>query len=79
MQQFNQSQAQNLAGQQLNAQQQQFGAGLGLQGMQTALSGSKALADIGQTQYGQNMGLLSMQNQFGGQQQQQMHCRAEWN
>jgi len=52
MGQFNQSQAQNLAGQQLNAQQQQFGAGLGLQGMQTALSGAKSLADIGQTQYG---------------------------
>ena len=72
MQQFNQSQAQNLAGNQLNAQQQQFGAGLGLQGMQTALSGSKALADIGQTQYGQNLGLLDVQNKFGGQQQQQM-------
>jgi hypothetical protein len=72
MQQFNQSQAQNLAGNQLNAQQQQFGAGLGLQGMQTALSGAKSLADIGQTQYGQNMGLLSLQNQFGGQQQTQV-------
>jgi len=72
MQQFNQSQAQGLAGQQLNAQQQQFGAGLGLQGLQTALSGAKSLADIGQTQYGQNLGLLDVQNRFGGQQQQQM-------
>jgi hypothetical protein len=72
MQQFNQSQAQGLAGQQLNAQQQQFGAGLGLQGLQTALSGAKSLADIGNTQYGQNVGLLNIQNQFGGQQQQQM-------
>ena len=71
MGQFNQSQAQNLAGQQLNAQQQQFGAGLGLQGMQTAMTGAKSLADIGQTQYGQNMGLLNLQNQLGGQQQQQ--------
>jgi hypothetical protein len=71
MAQFNTAQAQNQAAQQLNAQQQQFGAGLGLQGMQTALSGAKSLADIGQTQYGQNMGLLSLQNQFGGQQQQQ--------
>lgn len=70
--QFNTAQGQNQAAQQLNAQQQQFGAGLGLQGMQTALSGAKSLADIGQTQYGQNMGLLSLQNQFGGQQQQQM-------
>jgi len=72
MQQFNQSQAQNLAGQQLNAQQQQFGSGLGLQGLQTAMTGAKSLADIGQTQYGQNMGLLSMQNQFGSQQQGQV-------
>jgi len=72
MQQFNQSQAQNLAGQQLNAQQQQFGAGLGLQGLQTALSGAKSLADIGQTQYGQNLGLLDVQNKFGTQQQQQI-------
>jgi hypothetical protein len=72
MGQFNQSQAQNLAGQQLNAQQQQFGAGLGLQGLQTAMTGAKGLADIGQTQYGQNLGLLDVQNRFGGQQQQQV-------
>jgi hypothetical protein len=69
--QFNTAQGQNQAAQQLNAQQQQFGAGLGLQGLQTALSGAKSLADIGQTQYGQNVGLLNIQNQFGGQQQQQ--------
>ena len=72
MAQFNTSQAQNLAAQQLNAQQQQFGAGLGLQGLQTAMTGAKSLADIGQTQYGQNIGLLNLQNQFGGQQQQQV-------
>ena len=57
---------------QLNAQQQQFGAGLGLQGLQTAGTMANNLANIGQTQYGQNMGILSMQNQFGGQQQQQV-------
>jgi hypothetical protein len=72
MGQFNQSQAQNLAGQQLNAQQQQFGAGLGLQGLQTAMTGAKSLADIGQTQYGQNLGLLDVQNRFGAQQQGQV-------
>jgi hypothetical protein len=72
MGQFNQSQAQNLAGQQLNAQQQQYGAGLGLQGLQTAGTMANNLANIGQTQYGQNMGLLSMQNQFGSQQQGQV-------
>jgi hypothetical protein len=72
MQQFNTAQGQNQAAQQLNAQQQQFGAGLGLQGLQTAMTGAKTLADIGQTQYGQNIGLLGVQNQFGGQQQQQV-------
>jgi len=57
---------------QLNAQQQQFGAGLGLQGLQTANQAASNLANIGQTQYGQNVGLLNLQNQLGGQQQQQV-------
>ena len=57
---------------QLNAQQQQFGAGLGLQGLQTANTAAGNLANIGQTQYGQNMGINQMQNQYGGQQQQQL-------
>jgi hypothetical protein len=69
--QFNTAQGQNQAAQQLNAQQQQFGAGLGLQGLQTANQAATNLANIGQTQYGQNIGLLNLQNQFGGQQQQQ--------
>jgi hypothetical protein len=64
MQQFN---TQN----QLNAQQQQFGAGLGLQGLQTAGTMANTLANIGQTQYGQNLGLLDVQNKFGAQQQTQ--------
>ena len=68
--QFNTAQGQNQAAQQLNAQQQQFGAGLGLQGLQTAMTGAKSLADIGQTQYGQNIGLLDVQNKLGTQQQQ---------
>jgi hypothetical protein len=57
---------------QQNAQQQQFGAGLGLQGLQTANQAAQNLANIGNTQYQQNMGILGMQNQFGGQQQQQV-------
>jgi hypothetical protein len=64
MQQFN---TQN----QQNAQQQQFGAGLGLQGLQTANQAASNLANIGQTQYGQNMGINAMQNQYGLQQQTQ--------
>jgi len=72
MQQFNQEQAQRQAAGQLNAQQGQFGAGLGLQGLQTALTGASTLGNLGNTQYNQNMGVTSLQNQFGGQQQQQM-------
>jgi len=70
--QFNQSQAQNLAAQQLNAQQGQFGAGLGLQGLQTALSGAQGLGQLGQQQFQQNMGVNALQNQYGLQQQAQM-------
>jgi len=70
--QFNTSQGQNQAAAQLNAQQGQFGAGLGLQGLQTANQAASNLANIGQTQYGQNMGINQMQNQYGGQQQQQV-------
>jgi hypothetical protein len=69
--QFNTAQGQNQAAQQLNAQQQQFGAGLGLQGLQTALTSANALGNLGNTQYQQNMGVNQMQNQYGLQQQQQ--------
>ena len=70
-QQFNQSQAQNLSAAQLNAQQGQFGAGLGLQGLQTALTSANALGNLGNTQYQQNMGINALQNQYGLQQQAQ--------
>lgn len=71
MAQFNTAQGQNQAAQQLNAQQQQFGAGIGLQGLQTALSSAQNLGNLGNTQYQQNMGVNQMQNQYGLQQQQQ--------
>ena len=56
---------------QLNAQQQQFGAGLGMQGLNLANSAATNLANIGNTQYNQNMGIAQQQAQFGGVQQQQ--------
>jgi hypothetical protein len=71
-QQFNQSQAQNLGAAQLNAQQGQFGAGLGLQGLQTALTSANTLGSLGGQQYQQNMGVNALQNQYGLQQQAQM-------
>jgi hypothetical protein len=71
MQQFNAEQQNRLAGAQLNAQQGQFGAGLSLQGLQTAMTGAQNLANIGQSQYQQNMGINALQNAYGLQQQQQ--------
>jgi hypothetical protein len=72
MQQFNAEQGANQAAANLNAQQGQFGAGLGLQGLQTAMTGANTLGNLGNTQYTQNMGVTNLQNQFGGQQQQQV-------
>jgi hypothetical protein len=69
---YNQAMQQYNTQYQQNAQQQQFGAGLGLQGLQTANTAAGNLANIGNTQYNQNMGILGMQNQLGGQQQQQL-------
>lgn len=71
-QQFNQEQGQRLAAGQLNAQQGQFGAGLGLQGLQTALTSANTLGQLGQQQYQQGMGINALQNQYGLQQQAQM-------
>lgn len=59
------------AAQQLNEQSAQFGAGLGLQGLQTAMQGAGQLGQLGQTQFGQQMGINQLMSQYGGQQQQQ--------
>lgn len=69
---YNQAMGQYNTQYQQNAQQQQYGAGLGLQGLQTANTAAGNLANIGNTQYQQNMGINQMQNQYGGQQQQQI-------
>jgi hypothetical protein len=58
--------------QQLREQSRQYGAGLGLQGFQTALQGAGQLGQLGQQQFGQQKDILGMQNQFGTQQQQQV-------
>lgn len=53
-----------------NAQQaQQFGANLGLQGLSLAGQQAANLANIGQTGYGQAMGINAAQQQAGAQQQ----------
>jgi hypothetical protein len=69
---YNQAMQQYNAQNQLNAQQQQFGAGIGLQGLQAANQSAQNLGQLGQQQYTQNMGINALQNQYGLQQQSQM-------
>lgn len=71
MNQFNAEQQANQAAANLNAQQGQFGAGLGLKGLETAITGANTLGNLGAQQYSQNMGINQLQNQYGIQQQQQ--------
>jgi hypothetical protein len=59
------------AANQLNEQSRQYGAGLGLQGLQAAMQGMSNLGTAGQSIYGQQANALGIQNAFGGQQQQQ--------
>lgn len=61
----------NQQAQQLAEQSRQYGAGYGLQGLQTGLSGYGQLAGVGQNLYGQNVGNITLQSQLGTQQQQQ--------
>jgi hypothetical protein len=73
MNQFNQEQQQRQQAAQLGEQSRQYGAGLGLQGLQTAMTGANTLNTIGQNQFTQGMDINKLQNTYGGQQQQQMN------
>ena len=59
-----------LTAQQANINQQQFGAGLGLQGLQSAANAASAQSNIGNTQNAQNQNATVLQNQLGTEQQQ---------
>ena len=71
--QFNQEQQARQQAAQLNEQSRQYGAGLGLQGLQTALTGANTLNTVGQTAFGQGMDINKLQNQYGTAQQTQMN------
>jgi len=60
----------NQAAAQLGEQSRQYGAGLGLQGLQTGLQAAQQLGGLGQTQFGQNLAINQLQQQYGQQQQQ---------
>jgi len=69
---YNQAMQQYNTQNQQNAQQQQYGAGLGLQGLQMANQSAQNLGTLGGLQYQQNMGINQQQNQYGLQQQSQV-------
>ena len=68
--QFNADQSRNMQAQGMNIGQQQFGANLGLNANQAALTGANTLGNLGQQQYNQQTGALNLQNAYGTQQQQ---------
>lgn len=57
------------SGQQLAEQSRQFGAGLGLQGLQQQMAAAGQLGQLGQQQYQQQAGILGAQMGAGAQQQ----------
>ena len=68
--QFNADQARAMAAQQANIGQQQFGANIGLQGLQAAGQAASTLGTLGQQQFAQQQAAAELQNKFGTQQQQ---------
>jgi len=67
---FDRAQQQFNTEQQLREQSRQYGAGLGLQGLQTALQGAGQLGNLGAQQFGQQKDIIGLQSQLGAQQQQ---------
>lgn len=65
------NQGAGLQAQQMGEQSRQYGAGYGMQGLQTGLQAAGQLGQLGQTQYGQQVGNIGLQNQMGAQQQAQ--------
>jgi hypothetical protein len=65
------NQAKNLEAQQLGEQSRQFGADLGLRGLQTALQGSGQLGQLAGTQFGQAKDIVGMQATAGAERQAQ--------
>lgn len=67
--QFNQDMARRMQAQQLGEQSRQFGANLGLQGLQTGLQAAGTLGTLGQQQFAQQQGAMQAQSAAGAQQQ----------
>jgi hypothetical protein len=72
--QYNTDQARQLQAQQATEQSKQYGAGYGMQGLQTALQGAGQLGALGQQDYTQQMGINQLQQQTGATQQAQQQA-----
>lgn len=72
--QYNADQSRRMQAQQLGEQSRQYGAGLGMQGLQTAGQMAGQLGALGQQQYQQGVGINQLQQQYGTQQQQQQQA-----
>ena len=66
---YTQAQGQFNTEQQLAEQAGQYGAGLGLQGLQTAIQGAGQLGNLGNQSFDQGMDINKLQAQYGAQQQ----------
>jgi len=66
---YTQAQGQFNTEQQLAEQASQYGAGLGLQGLQTAIQGAGQLGNLGNQSFDQGMDINKLQAQYGAQQQ----------
>lgn len=75
--QFNQDQARAMTAQQANIGQQQFGANLGMQGLQQANTAAGTLGTLGQQQFGQEQAAIDVQNKLGTQQQQMEQAKID--
>ena len=67
---FDQAQQNFAREQQLREQSRQYGAGLGIQGLQTAITGAGQMGALGGQQFQQGMDINKLQNLYGTQQQQ---------
>lgn len=61
----------------LNANQDQFAANLGLQGLQAANTAANTMGTAGQQAYAQQTGAINLQNQLGSQQQQSEQAKID--
>lgn len=71
MAQFNADQARRMQADQLGEQSRQYGAGLGLQGLQTGLQAAGTLGQLGGQQFQQGMDINKLRSAYGGMEQAQ--------